>query len=1013
MYKFMALASLVMASSYANAKSDVIKISPVDLGVINKAQITYWLKKRGVIGKHSTQNEIDIAVNGYIKGVDNRLAEKLKKDVLYKEAQIQRQLANRKKLIQRELKAQGHVAQANKVKVLGILVDFPDLPHNNNRLSADDTAMYYPEYPVSHYQSLMFSDQGFVGPNQQTIESAFQYYMHESGQSFELTGQVYDWVTADNNAAHYGGQETVDGVERKDKNVPALILEAVTKAVQEHEIDLAEYDFMNPYGVVPGTVEQPDGIVDHIMVFHSSVGEEAGGGVIGGDAIWSHQFYATDEQYQPLAVPNTQHRIYKYTICPIDAATGVVVHEFGHDLGLPDEYDTGGDDVGEPVAAWSVMSAGSWAGSPAGTRPVSFSPWARDFLQTKFGGNWINQREFELDQLNDKTTVVDLVDAVSHNQSVNQVKINLPPVQKPFYSPYEGEYQYFTGAKNATQFIYSTQIALPDSPDLKLSMKAHWGIENYYDYALVSVNGTSIETNRSLASNPEHPNVAHTITGNSKDIAGAEGTPGWVDIEADLSTYKGQTVTLEVVYITDAYELGYGLAFDDVKVKNSDDIVWRDNAEVPNSAELVNIKRILSTQDGPSHNYYIQLRSDQGTDAGLSGEGYSPGVLVWYRNDGFTDNKVGEHPGEGFIGVVDADQNSIVRNEKPVSSYIQVRDAAFSLYEQRSGLGDQNLTPISLFSDSLDYSAPNNPQAGLKLPKLGLSMEVIDEATLRTSASIALTRTAVSNFSATVSGLTVTFIPENVTVEEGDTIRWEFGDGNTSTSSQPVHTYQAAGNYQVRLTVSKQASDDLIIENTVSVAPALNNLALVISPGEGTIEVDASFDGGVAPFSYVWDFGDGVSSNALSTSHTYTKSGDYTVSLTVTDANGSVLSANQTVTTRVPMDITLGKTTSNLVVSFRSVVLGGSGTYSYAWNFGDGNVSTLQSPQHSYANEGDYSVTLTVTDSVGTEQVETIEVSVVAPNKTTTKSTSGSSGGSSGVVLLLLALVGLRRKRIV
>ena len=48
-------------------------------------------------------------------------------------------------------------------------------------------------------------------------------------------------------------------------------------------------------------------------------------------------------------------------------------HEFGHDLGLPDEYyDTKYTGAGEPINSWSVMSGGSWAGKIAGTTPPSF-----------------------------------------------------------------------------------------------------------------------------------------------------------------------------------------------------------------------------------------------------------------------------------------------------------------------------------------------------------------------------------------------------------------------------------------------------------------------------------------------------------------------------------------------------------------------------------------------------------------------------------------------------------------
>ena len=47
---------------------------------------------------------------------------------------------------------------------------------------------------------------------------------------------------------------------------------------------------------------------------------------------------------------------YDYTIEPEDGAVGVFAHEYGHDLGLPDEYDTKYSGQGEPVESWSIMS---------------------------------------------------------------------------------------------------------------------------------------------------------------------------------------------------------------------------------------------------------------------------------------------------------------------------------------------------------------------------------------------------------------------------------------------------------------------------------------------------------------------------------------------------------------------------------------------------------------------------------------------------------------------------------
>ncbi|MDA6141503.1 immune inhibitor A, partial [Escherichia coli] len=85
-----------------------------------------------------------------------------------------------------------------------------------------------------------------------------------------------------------------------------------------------------------------------------------------------------------------------YTIQPEDGAVGVFAHEYGHDLGLPDEYDTQYTGQGEPVGVWSIMSGGSWAGEIAGTEPTSFSPQNKEFFQKVMGGNWANIKEMDL-----------------------------------------------------------------------------------------------------------------------------------------------------------------------------------------------------------------------------------------------------------------------------------------------------------------------------------------------------------------------------------------------------------------------------------------------------------------------------------------------------------------------------------------------------------------------------------------------------------------------------------------
>ncbi|OCQ22217.1 collagenase [Pseudoalteromonas luteoviolacea] len=122
---------------------------------------------------------------------------------------------------------------------------------------------------------------------------------------------------------------------------------------------------------------------------------------------------------------------------------------------------------------------------------------------------------------------------------------------------------------------------------------------------------------------------------------------------------------------------------------------------------------------------------------------------------------------------------------------------------------------------------------------------------------------------------------------------WDFGDGNTSTDANPIHTYQQANTYTVKLTVtdndnntaSDMATAQIKSENQAPVANANG-------PYTGQAGKSVSFssanssdpDGNIV--SYQWQFGDGQSSSSANPTHTYAEAGDYTASLTVTDNDG-------------------------------------------------------------------------------------------------------------------------------
>ncbi|PTA48713.1 peptidase M6 [Shewanella morhuae] len=796
--------------------------TPADAGVINKDRILYWLIKRGEVTTDASDSVKQAAIEAYIYRATLAQPKTPRIEVEAEHARVQRaQSSHMMRSPAQRLQVDADVKKT--VKVLTVLIDFPNLKHDNNGLKADDTAMYYPSYPLSHYQNLLFSKTGFNGPQGQNLTSGYQYYQAVSGQTFSFTGEVKGWYTANQNAEYYGANDPQSG---SDAQVSQLVKEAVSQAVASMSIaELASYDVEDPYDINNnGNYNEPDGIIDHVMIFHSSIGEETGGGALGTSAIWSHRYFV-DQGTQGYALPGTVKKVFGYTIQPIDAATGVCTHEFGHDLGLPDEYDTSDNTSkdGSPVGAWSLMSGGSWTGDIAGAQPSGFSPYARSYLQERYKGKWLNEREISLDSIPKSGINITLNEAVNH-QAVNQISIPLPPAPIPFKMPYQGSYQYYSGQGNMLNNSMSFNLDLPKvtTEKLILSMQASWSIETDYDYMQVNVNGVAIEGNHTLSDNAIN-NARHIITGESSANSQAEGSDAWVALEYDLTAFAGNAVTIEINYVTDEATTLAGITLDSISIKQNTTELYSDNAEVADKVKLNGYSRIQDSRPGAASRYLIQLRSHNGVDVGLKSVGFDPGVLLWLEDVGYTDNNVSDHAGHSLIGVIDADQNML--GVGLTSTGEQIRDAAFSTVKQSFYLGDNHLDAVSLFDDSLDYSAPLQPQSGMVLQPLGLTMQVLSQsrnnstAVIRLANANAITPLTVS-FTKQVTQLAVNFT-SNVDGGMGQlTYAWRFGDGATSTAEAPNHTYAAAGTYNVELTVTDMANTQVTSNATVTVAAA-------------------------------------------------------------------------------------------------------------------------------------------------------------------------------------------------
>lgn len=210
---------------------------------------------------------------------------------------------------------------------------------------------------------------------------------------------------------------------------------------------------------------------------------------------------------------------------------------------------------------------------------------------------------------------------------------------------------------------------------------------------------------------------------------------------------------------------------------------------------------------------------------------------------------------------------------------------------------------------------------------------------------------------------------------------WDFGDGTNRTGVSVDHTYLVEGNYTVVLNVTDNDGFSNSTSKSIAITTRYPFASFTYSPTfpivNQTVTFDASFSeprGGTID-SYAWNFGDGTTiiEDAPTTSHVYTTTGTFTVTLNVTDSEGlwDTASKNLTLTSLPVASFTYSPVSAivNETVTFNasSSTPDGGRIISYSWNFGDGTHITESDSiaYHAYTSAGTFLVTLNVTDSEG------------------------------------------------
>ncbi len=197
--------------------------------------------------------------------------------------------------------------------------------------------------------------------------------------------------------------------------------------------------------------------------------------------------------------------------------------------------------------------------------------------------------------------------------------------------------------------------------------------------------------------------------------------------------------------------------------------------------------------------------------------------------------------------------------------------------------------------------------------------------------------------------------------------QWDFGDGGNSTLTNPNHTYIATGTYTVRLIVTNASgcTDTLTRNNAITIG--IVNAAFS-SPDSVCQNSPISFTNtsNPVPSAVDWDFGDGSTSTLENPIKTYTTAGNFVVRM-IAHFNACTDTAYKTITVlQQPTANFTANPTISCSIPFTVNFLNTSiGAVSYLWNFGDSTSSTLANPSHTYTSFGNYTVSLTTTNSAG------------------------------------------------
>ncbi|CAL9433810.1 Pre-pro-metalloprotease PrtV [Streptomyces sp. enrichment culture] len=621
----------------------------------------------------------------------------------------------------------------------------------------DNSTAWKADYDREHYEDLYFG----TGDG---VESVKKYYEKQSSGRYSVEGEVSDWVKVPYNEARYGNNAcgstncpSVWNVVSDGLDAWVAQQRAAGRTDADIKADVAKFDAWDRYDFDgDGDFNEPDGYIDHFQIVHAGEDESAGGGAEGTDAIWAHRWYAfgTDagatgpagNKLGGAQIGDTGVWVGDYTIQPENGGLGVFAHEYGHDLGLPDHYDTAGGE--NSTGFWTLMSSGSWLGTgrnEIGDLPGDMTAW--DKLQL----GWL-----DYDTAKAATASKHKLGVAEYNTKNKQaLVVELPDktVTTEIVAPAQGQTQWWSGSGDDLKNTLTRSVDLTGRKSAALTLDGWYDIEAGYDYLYAEVstdggaNWTALDGTVDGRPLPRDGSDKPALTGS---------VDAYARLAYPLDAYAGKKMDLRFRYQTDGGVALKGFAADRITVTADGATLFADDAEsadpawtasgftrvgasftkdyaqyyIAENRQYVSYDRTLRT--GP-YNFGFASRPDW-----VEHYPYQNGLLIWKWDTSQADNNTSVHPGTGLVLPVDSHPTALRWSDGTLMrNRVQAYDSPFSLY------GTDGITlhkadvatrvpsskGVPVFNDHTnDYYDESNPTGGVDITDTNTKIKIVKEA---------------------------------------------------------------------------------------------------------------------------------------------------------------------------------------------------------------------------------------------------------------------------------------------